>query len=213
MPLENEGKASLAQDSGSESIHNFIVSISSSNTPLGKCLEEALVSLKMSNSTEDTIRQKFEDSGVGSEGEAEKCNPAHYVDSDAIQSIRQAFGGSIARSQTRESRKLSIGSPNDSLLCSKVKSCEDAPGSLLYGRLDHYNRVGQNWRLVIDNIRITERYPIFHERAAKRRRRSFWHSNSPPCEGGKEQSRNVQNPERLIFSDYVEIQILGYNDI
>ena len=31
------------------------------------------------------------------------------------------------------------------------------PSALITGRLDHYNRVGQNWKIVVDNVTIQER--------------------------------------------------------
>jgi hypothetical protein len=75
------------------------------------------------------------------------------LDASAVNRILQTFGEAVADTSTEEDSK------------------KPAPAALLSGRLDHYNRVGQNWRIVLDDMKLQPRLPL-----EKNRRRSDLHS-------------------------------------
>jgi len=215
MSIEDVAKTSLAQDAGSESHHQFVASISNSSTPLGRCLETALLSMKTSNSAKNPRQQHGQEKDTGANVEEKDLSVDQAeLDSDAVQSIRQAFGASLARLQISESQGLTTGTPSEHSHSANERSHRNAPRALLYGRLDHYNRVGQNWRLVLDNVRVTKRQPLLRERATKRRRYSFWHGASTPRVGGHHERQQEHNKGRNpAFHGFGEMQILGYDDL
>jgi hypothetical protein len=215
MFVEDKVQTSLAQDAGSQSHHHFVASISNSSTPLGRCLENALLSMKITNSTKVPKQQngREKDTGANLEGKGFSVEQGE-LDSDAIQSIRKTFGGSMARLQISESQRLSTGTSSEHSHSANERSRRSAPRALMYGRLDHYNRVGQNWRLVVDNARVTKRQPLLRERRTKRRRYSLWYAATTPPVGGHHERKQERNEGRhLSYHGCGEIQILGYDDL
>ncbi|CAJ1945397.1 unnamed protein product [Cylindrotheca closterium] len=175
--------------------------------------------MKMSNSTKDpkqkNSREKDTAANVDEEGFSEE---QAALDSDAIHLISKAFGGPMARLQIRESRRLSQRlttetSSEHSDYAKGERSPRSAPRALLYGRLDHYNRIGQNWRLVVENVRVTKRKQLLRERT-KRKRCSLWRAASIPPVGCRDERNQECNEGRnLVFHECEEIQILGYDDL
>ena len=101
------------------------------------------------------------------------------IESDATNSIMRKFGEAMAETQLNEEGSL-------------------APRVLLRGRLDHYNNLGQNWRISIDNVKLQKRPRLLSERPKPRPSAPLWD----------------QNPETLCtLSVDQEIHILGYNDV
>jgi hypothetical protein len=74
-------------------------------------------------------------------------------DASAVNRIFQTFGDAVADTSTEQDSKT------------------PAPAALLSGRLDHYNRVGHNWRIVLDDVKLQPRLPL-----DRSRRRSDRHS-------------------------------------
>lgn len=214
MSIEGKARTSLAQDAGSESHHLFVASISNSSTPLGRCLASSLLSMKASNSGNDPKQQNVREKDIGANLERKDISVDHAeLDSDSIRSVRHLFGGSMARLQISESRRLATGTLNEHSYVANEMSRRNAPRALLYGRLDHYNRVGQNWRLVVDNGRVSKRQPLLRERT-KRRRYSFWQAAASPLVGGHHERQQEHNEGRnLSFNACEVIQILGYDDL
>ena len=75
------------------------------------------------------------------------------LDASTANRILQTFGEAVADTSMEEDSK------------------NPAPAALLSGRLDHYNRVGHNWRIVLDDMKLQPRLPL-----DKNRRRSDRHS-------------------------------------
>ena len=113
--------------------------------------------------------------------EEEEQGPAKRIkiDSDATDCILRTLGESMADTQLNQ---------DDSA----------APRVLLKGRLDHYNRVGQNWRIMIDNVEIQERPARLSERPKRRTTKPLW---------------NQDQEKSATLSTQQEIQILAFNDL
>lgn len=113
--------------------------------------------------------------------EEEEQGPAKRIklDSDATDCILRTLGESMTDTQLNQ---------EDST----------APRVLLKGRLDHYNRVGQNWRIMIDNVEIQERPARLTERAKRRTAKPLW---------------NPDEEKSATLPDKQEIQILAFNDL
>jgi hypothetical protein len=101
------------------------------------------------------------------------------LDTSAVNRILQTFGEAVADTSTGEDSK------------------NPAPAALLSGRLDHYNRVGQNWRIVLDDIKLQSRLPL-----DRNRRRSDHHS-----------LWKVDSVEQNEISIPGKAQILAFDDL
>jgi hypothetical protein len=171
MPKSND-------DSAPAFDRQFVASISSSSTALGQCLRSALVQM---TEAQPQIKQQEQE-----EEEEEEPMPKRIrLDSEAVDSIIQSFGESMADTQMKSNESSSIADEDSA-----------APRALLHARLDHYNRVGQNWRLVVDNVEVKKRHPLLKERPRRRKKVSFFRSDNESASSVAE-----------------EIQILAYNDL
>lgn len=169
----------MADDSAPAFDRQFVASISGSSTALGQCLRSTLVELT------DPKTKEAQKTVVGEE--EEQPTPKRIkIDSEAVDSILKSFGGAMADTQIQANE-----------LASSSSAAEFAPPrALLHARLDHYNRVGQNWRMVIDKIKIQKRPPLLDERPRRRKKVSFF-----------------RDDVKYASSIPGEVQILAYNDI
>jgi hypothetical protein len=147
----------------------LVASISCQGVAIGQCLNDALRSLESSE-------------GGRHERQPPSKRQKISIDSEAVDRIMQTFGEAVADTQLESN-------------C--TKSTPSAPRALLKGRLDHYNRVGKNWRILIDHVKLKERAPISHEKKKRGDKRSLW------------QVGGVGREEIAIEQ---KVQILAYND-
>ena len=98
------------------------------------------------------------------------------VDSVFIERVMKRFGEAAAETQ--------IGDPS-----------RKPPKALLRGRLDHYNRIGQNWRISVNNARIKETALLPRKRKS-RDGNSLWE-----IEGGGDEIALVTKVQILAFND------------
>jgi hypothetical protein len=145
---------------------------------IGHCLQEALQSLIVESSAVPNYNS----------GEEEEDSPANkrqkkiQMDQDVSDRIMQTFGEAVADTPWQSSSQ---------------EGSNSAPAALLNGRLDHYNRVGQNWRIVVDDIKIKRRVPLDRNRR-KRDRQSLW---------------QVDSQKQTEVAVEGKIQILAYDDV
>jgi hypothetical protein len=160
------------QNSATDTDRQIAASISRQGVGIGQCLFDALKNL--------------EPSGVATVDDDEVLPAAKKrkirIDSGAVDRIMQTFGEAVADTQ---------------LESTTTKSVTSAPRALLRGRLDHYNRVGQNWRILIDKVKLKERYPLPSDRK-KRNKNIIW-------DGTSEKREEIAMDEK--------VQILAYNDV
>jgi hypothetical protein len=124
----------------------LVASISCQGIAIGQCLNDALRSLK------------------SSEGERHERQPPSKrqkinIDSEAVDRIMQTFGEAVADTQLKSNSN---------------KSTPSAPRALLKGRLGEFNRVGQNWRILIDHVTLKERAPASREKKKRGDKTSLW---------------------------------------
>ena len=112
------------------------------------------------------------------------------LDQPAISQILLSFGMAVTQTQ-REQRDMQMGGEVVS------KSNVAAPVAILRGRVDHFNRCGGKWRIMVHDAQIIERKPLDKDRR-KSERPSMW-------EVMKETQSNPLKIRRL--------EILAYNDI
>jgi len=61
---------------------------------------------------------------------------------------KHVFPGSYARQPSHDTN-----STNET----NTRSCQQAPAAIIQGEIDHYNRVGSNWRIVVKNATLKSR--------------------------------------------------------
>jgi hypothetical protein len=84
-----------------------------------------------------------------------------------------------------------------------------APAAMLRGRMDHYNRYGTKWRIVVDDVEIRPRRPIDAQQLRKMKRdrtMSLWSIVSPPHPPNTTE-------ENMVPIKIPRLEILVYNDI
>jgi hypothetical protein len=160
-------------DNGSEPVadQKLVASISIQAVAIGRCLHEAL----------ENAGHSFSEGQRDERQSARKRQKINF-DSGAADRIMQTFGEAIAKTQLKPDH---------------TSAAATAPRALLRARLDHYNRVGQNWRLLIDNVKLKERAPLSVERKT-RNRTSLWETG-----GGSGEEIAIKQ----------QMQILSYNDV
>ena len=145
----------------------LVASISQQGVAIGRCLRDALRSLE--SPEEDNERE--------SPTKRQKVK----IDSGMIDQTMQTFGESVADTQ---------------LASAHVKATSTAPRAILEGRVDHYNRIGQNWRILVKNAKLKEKAPTNQER--KKTKASL--------------SRAKEVTHEKFQIDSVGLQILAFND-
>lgn len=147
----------------------IVASISCQAVSIGQCLENALRGLDSSDGDQDKMQHP-------------KKRQKIIMDSEVGDRIMKSFGEAIADTQLQSNLS---------------KSTPSAPRALLTGRLDHYNRVGHNWRILIDNVKLKGREQMPKESKKRGTKPSLW-----------EECGNKQ--EEVVIEQ--KVQILAYND-
>jgi hypothetical protein len=119
------------------------------------------------------------------------CSDKHIkLDQPAISQILQSFGMAVSHTQ-REQRDLQMG-------VEVASTCSfSAPVAVLRGRVDHFNRCGAKWRIMVHDAQIIERKPLDKYRR-KSERPSIW----------EVMNETQSNPLKIR-----RLEILAYNDI
>jgi len=132
------------------------------------------------------------DDNEGEQQEDEASTPRIKLDKPAINQILLSFGRAIVQSQ-QDQHEMELKNVESKTAASAVP----APAALLRGRVDHFNRHGGKWRLMVHDAQIIARKPLERNRR-KRERPSLWNAMK---EG---QSEPAKIPR---------LEILAYNDI
>lgn len=156
-------------------------SILSGELAIGKCLAEAL--------------QELQDQDAASQGaeEDEKSSSPLKVNGAVSEAVMNAFRNAIKETTLKKSshqrEELQTGEEDE----------DDAPPRLLLrGKMEHYNRIGQYWKITVDDVELKNRVPL----SRNRRKRNFddlWDT---------EAHRN----EEVVKLDE-KLEILAYNDV
>lgn len=111
------------------------------------------------------------------------------LEQPALQQILTAFGNAIAK--THQEQHEVEWNPRQ-----RYDGITAAPAALMRGRVDHFNRRGSKWRLVVHDAELVERKSLDRNRR-KRERLSLWNAIGKGSEA-------VKIPR---------LEILAYNDI
>ena len=149
---------------------DVISSVAFNGLPIGNCLQQALND--MLNESEGLFEVNVDDnddnngndhSSNGNGGKEQQIK----VTSDVTDAILNSFGRAVANTKWRRSSISNSESGGGHGKEQKKVSDEGIaqspepemfpPAALLIGRLDHYNRVNQNWKIVIDNVKLKPR--------------------------------------------------------
>ena len=146
---------------------DVISSVAFNGLPIGNCLQQALND--MLNESEGHVNATVDDDDDidnrtnGNGGEEQQIK----VTSDVTDAILNSFGRAVANTKWRRSSISNSESGGGHGKEQKKVSDEGIaqspepemfpPAALLIGRLDHYNRVNQNWKIVIDNVKLKPR--------------------------------------------------------
>jgi hypothetical protein len=160
----------------------FASSLCGSSVPLGQCLRQAVGSIisQQSDNDEDEDGDEYghEDLEERKKKALRKRKTINLHPEGAL-SIIQSFGKSMADTQL------------DPAPCG-------APRAILNARMDHYNRVGQNWRIVVDKVELQRRPDLLERRQAGKRKASLWKSETESTEIPLPRKQKVQI---LVFND------------
>lgn len=112
--------------------------------------------------------------------------------------IFQSFVNSVAETQQRlhEQQALSEG------------RSVAGPALLLRGRLDHFNRTSDKWRLLVKKASFKARKQLARNRR-KRERFSLWASMAPP---GKGSGGEPMEPPSREAGESCSLEVLAFND-
>jgi hypothetical protein len=140
---------------------------------VGKCLQEALDALTNEEEDENLVDEKDAD---GEDGQPLSKTTRLKLGKNGTDCILRAFGEAVADTRWKSS-SLSSSSSSPQKGSSNSTLPSYPPAALLRGRIDHYNRVGKNWRIVVDDLQLKERVPLqWNQR--KRRRQSLWNADN-----------------------------------
>ena len=160
-------------ESGKACDRQVVASMASRTIALGQCLAESLQSMQKGN------HNFTNDTSAVAEYSPTKRRRIEF-DADMTSRIMQAFGEAVV--DTNWDAKKYDGKPK-------------APAALLRGRLQHYNRVGQNWRIVVEDATLTPRIPLDPNRR-RRDRTSLWEADAT-----KQQAIPVGGKIQLLVYD------------
>ncbi|VEU43591.1 unnamed protein product [Pseudo-nitzschia multistriata] len=169
-------------------------------TVIGRTLQDALRSLSEEDSDDhatdeyatksdgtqaraDGIDEDTEDGGDGDGVQDEKC--AVRMDSQSMNRILKSFQEAVVESR----------------LCHKPDNGK-APRGLLKGRCDYFNRYGQNWMVLMDEVQIKARPQKF----TKRRR------DDRPSLWDRDDDKTAKTTKKEIVVKE-KMQLLAYGDI
>lgn len=125
------------------------------------------------------------------QGEEEEETPSDKIqlDQPAIKQVLQSFGKAITQSQ-HDQQEMELNKE------AKATGNLPAPAALLRGRVDHFNRLGGKWRLVVHDAKIIGRRPLDRNRR-KRERPSLWRV----LKEGQPEPTQIQRLEILAYND------------
>lgn len=123
----------------------------------------------------ESLVEEMEQEGGDSSGET--ASPS--FDKSMAETVLNSFGRAVAESEWK-----------------------DSPAALLRGRVDHYNKMEQKWRIVVDDAEIRPRVPLNKGDARKKQKLSLW-------ETSERQDKNDQDTSVSLSGS---LQILAYND-
>lgn len=126
-----------------------------------------------------------EETSVASRSRVSTASPK--LKPEMLDPITKSLGEAIARSQQQQHDH---------------PSPEEAVAAVLRGRVDHYNRRGAKWRIVVDGAEIRRRLPLEGRRRG-RERPSLWEVS----EGKKKQAKKAGTVKST------KLEILAYNDV
>lgn len=140
---------------------------------MGHCLSQALDDL-----ISETLVQQVEQDSVD-ETNNEARDPAAPFDSTMAERAKRSFERAVIKSSTDE------------------QQWQTCPAALLRGRVDHYNKFHEKWRIVVEDAELCPRPPAIPAR--KRQKLSLWQQAS-------------KQDEQASISLEGSLQILAYND-
>lgn len=144
--------------------------------PIGRCLNEALNDL-VSECFVEQVEQEVQESNHEEQDDTVKVP----FDSNMAERVMNSFGRAVAESEWK-----------------------DCPAALLRGRVDHYNKLEQKWRIVVEDAEIRPRVAL---EARKKQKRSLWEHAA-----ASESSRGDGDERQQAIPLSGSLQILAYND-
>ena len=79
------------------------------------------------------------------------------IDESMSKSILESYSNAVATTKYDQGKKVHPGSSTPSTTTTAAAETESAPAAMLQGEIDHYNRVGGQWRIVVKNAVLKPR--------------------------------------------------------
>jgi hypothetical protein len=196
---------------------------------LGMTLQNALQSLQTNN----TIATQLEGDNCDNRNDASsadtaknRCAGSIFTDQQSIDRIMKSFAEAIANSY--ETMSSTTNATNTNTQSDEKGRTPIAPSAVLCGKVDHYNRRSDKWRILVRNSKIVERKhcSASHFTTRVRHKPMFWNvataaaaSDSLKDEETKKSSTRTYTKEKQtsshsnnILSLSGDLELLAYND-
>lgn len=197
--------------------------------PIGKCLETALDELVEEDrrEAETTSAVSADDATAAAADTSHKPNDKATsinrisMDESFAKSILQSYADSVASTSYDHRTKYSASSTNRGASGTHhAASSKTAPAALLTGEIQHYNRIGGQWRIVVKNATLLPRRVINSVGKTGRKRVMLdWEGpENSDDDASKDSADEIQKKKKKKGDDEKAykldgtVQILAYND-
>lgn len=142
-----------------------------------------------------------------------------------VDQVMQEFGNAVVRTNWKNSNTTSSIEKKSAASSMNNNNNKSPPTALLKGQLDHYNRIGSKWRIIVRNVQIRQKIPLPTNRK-KRDRTSLWERGTlhqSACSStnqnkkkqkkqtiGQQQQKQQEQSKSLCKS--FDLQLLAYDD-
>jgi hypothetical protein len=136
---------------------------------------------------------------------SDKLTPAGGNNAPGSNESKESSDESTSNTEARKPLQLSPEISHDVLKslgealakCHKGEVVTNAPAALLQGRVDHFNRRGTKWRIVVKNAQMRRRFPLDRHRR-KRDKKSLWSLSKEK----EDESATKFDIEMLAYDDF-----------
>ena len=194
--------------------------------PIAKCLEEALTELREEDRrvTTGKAARDRDDSSKTEDDIEESVSAVKQKDSlneELSQSIIKSYADCVATT-TYDNRTKKINqshthhSTSSTLQSPSSDNNTTAPSALLKGEIEHFNRIGGQWRIIVKNATLIPRRTKVDVGKSGRKRLSLdWNTNDTDCGKNEDDSNEKSRKKTKRESEYHfkgKVEVLAYND-
>lgn len=194
-------------------------------SPIGKCLQDALDELCEQDRSliEDALPNPNESKDASSvECHADKYELKSSVERNAMdlsmtKSILESYAHAVLNTSfdNRSKKQAASTATASSAMSDQSTTSTTAPAALLRGQIQHYNRIGGQWRIIVTNATLIPRN-VCADAKGRKRWMLDWGDHCTENEASQysnvecTKKRRVDGAEEYHFKG--SIQVLAYDD-